>query len=377
MKRCIYHVPFYVDSNWISASHIRPIKMLEAFKRLGYEVDIVMGYASERKRQIKEIKDKIKSGVKYDFLYSESSTMPTLLTEKHHLPIYPFLDFGFMKYCKRQHIKIGLFYRDIYWKFDDYKEKVSILKRSFATLLYEYDLRKYAKLLDVLYVPSLRESKYLEEYGLNSILRTLPPGTDVYLDSDREKNETYLGGVNNNDVERKIELIYVGGIGGVYDLKNILDTAIDFPSITYNICVRERDWDIVKVEYAKYHNQENVRVHHVSGSDLESLLDKADIAFTTISNDLYYEMSLPYKLFEYIAHSIPVIGPEGTAIGDFIETNDCGWTVDVETDKIKKLIMDLSSNPKDILDKSKKAFIAAKENTWLDRAKQVEDDLSD
>ena len=63
-----------------------------------------------------------------NFLYSESSTMPTSLTEPHHMPTHPFLDFSFFYFCKRNGIKIGLFYRDIYWKFEIYKEKVHGIK---------------------------------------------------------------------------------------------------------------------------------------------------------------------------------------------------------------------------------------------------------
>ena len=96
-KRMIFHVPNYIDLEAKSGSNIRPIKMINAFKEIGYDVDVVMGYASERKSKIKEIKNNIKNGVKYDFLYSESSTMPTLLTEKNHLPTHPFLDFSFFK----------------------------------------------------------------------------------------------------------------------------------------------------------------------------------------------------------------------------------------------------------------------------------------
>ena len=106
-KRCIFHIPNYLDPNRASASQIRPKKMMNAFEQIGYKVDIVQGYGRNRKRIIEEIKRNIDNGVKYEFLYSESSTAPTLLTEKHHFPTYPFLDFGFFKYIKDHGIKIG------------------------------------------------------------------------------------------------------------------------------------------------------------------------------------------------------------------------------------------------------------------------------
>ena len=96
-----------IDRNRASASQIRPMKMIEAFKECGYEVVVVEGYGKERKRQIKEIKSNILKGVKYDFLYSESSPMPTLLTEKNHLPLYPFFDFSFFAFCKKHGIYLS------------------------------------------------------------------------------------------------------------------------------------------------------------------------------------------------------------------------------------------------------------------------------
>ncbi len=78
MKKIIFHLPMEIDKNRPSGSQIRPLKILQAFKNIGYKVDIVMGDVKTRKRQIKKIKRNISNGVKYDFLYSESSTMPTV-----------------------------------------------------------------------------------------------------------------------------------------------------------------------------------------------------------------------------------------------------------------------------------------------------------
>ena len=69
IKRCIFHIPNYIDLNRKSASNIRPFKMIKAFENIGYQVDCIMGYGKERKKKsIKEIKKNIRNGVKYDFL---------------------------------------------------------------------------------------------------------------------------------------------------------------------------------------------------------------------------------------------------------------------------------------------------------------------
>lgn len=174
-KRCIFHIPNYIDLNRKSASNIRPFKMIKAFQDIGYQVDCVMGYGRERKKSIKEIKKNIKNGVKYDFLYSESSTMPTLLTEKNHLPTHPLLDFGFFKFCKKYNIKIGLFYRDIHWKFDMYKKNVPFVKRNIAKMFYKYDLYKYNKLVNVLYIASERVEQYIQHEINNCKIEILYP----------------------------------------------------------------------------------------------------------------------------------------------------------------------------------------------------------
>ena len=108
-KRCIVHIPNHIEKSGKSGSNIRPIKMKQAFEENGYLVEYISGYGTERKVQINKIKRNIRNGIKYDFLYSESSTMPTLLTEKNHLPRYPFLDFSFFKFCKKNGIKIDFF----------------------------------------------------------------------------------------------------------------------------------------------------------------------------------------------------------------------------------------------------------------------------
>ena len=176
-KRCIFHIPNYIDKTSKSGSSVRPQMMIKAFEEIGYHVDYVMGYGKERKSQIEKIKRNIRNGVKYEFLYAENSTTPTLLTEKNHIPKYPFLDFGFFKFCKKYGIKIGLFYRDVYWKFPLYKQGVSFGKRMVTLPMFYYDLKKYKRYVDILYLPSKRMKKYVD---IPIICKELPPGCENF-----------------------------------------------------------------------------------------------------------------------------------------------------------------------------------------------------
>ena len=76
MRRMIFHCPVKNEGN-PDASQLRPLKMIEAFRQIGYDVAVVYGDGAERKKSIAAIKRSIRGGVKYDFLYSESSTLPT------------------------------------------------------------------------------------------------------------------------------------------------------------------------------------------------------------------------------------------------------------------------------------------------------------
>ena len=55
LKKMIFHIPMKIDINLHSGSQIRPQKMIQAFKNIGYDVDVVMGYVKERKEHIKQI----------------------------------------------------------------------------------------------------------------------------------------------------------------------------------------------------------------------------------------------------------------------------------------------------------------------------------
>lgn len=49
-KRIIFHIPFKIDKKRLSGTNIRPVKLLNAFKELGYTVDFISGYGEERKK---------------------------------------------------------------------------------------------------------------------------------------------------------------------------------------------------------------------------------------------------------------------------------------------------------------------------------------
>lgn len=361
-KRCIVHIPASIDLHRPSASQIRPVKMKEAFEKIGYTVDFVHGYGKDRKRQIAQIKKNIRHGRMYEFLYSESSTMPALLTEKNHLPFYPFLDFGLFKLMKKQGIKTGLFYRDIYWKFPEYAKNVKGLRYDAAIFLYRYDLRQYKKILDKIYLPSTRMYQYLQKEIPVNMIGTLPPGCDEIK-------------ICNQQIKKdKLTLLYTGGIGAHYRMHKVLQAVCSMPQTELILCCRKEEWEREYPYYEKY-VRENIHICHEKNDGLERLYQEADLGLAFFENTAYMDMSMPYKVFEYLGHGLPVIASKGTAAGDFVAKENAGWVIEYNTDSFVRLLSELLKNQNDIFLKKEAAQNAGRRHTWVQRAKKVERDL--
>lgn len=365
MKKCIFHIPNSLEGNY--GSHVRPQKMMQAFKDIGYDVDVVMGYGKERKQSIKKIKKNIRAGMKYDFMYSESSTMPTLLTEKNHLPLYPLLDFSFFRFCKKNGIRIGLFYRDIHWKFPVYKEGVRGWKREFAILMYRYDLLCYSHLLDVFYLPNKKMLDYVDNKRLKERFSILPPALD--------KNSFCMQGESLKNGGEDIHIFYVGGIGSGYQFHILLEIINKLPNYRLTICCRERDWKMVCSDYEKLLN-DRIEIVHKSGADLEYYFDRADICSVFLKNSLYMEFAMSIKLFEYMENGKPIIATKGTANGEFVEKHEIGWSIEYDKDKLEQLLLTISENPQLIDEKRRNIEKIVPYHTWQARASKVMTDLT-
>ncbi|MCF2555884.1 glycosyltransferase [Faecalicatena contorta] len=364
--KCIFHVPNYVNLSGTSGSQVRPIKMIQAFENLGYDVDIVMGYGKERKESIKRIKTKIKNGEKYDFLYSESSTMPTLLTEKNHLPCYPFLDFDFFNFCRKKAIKIGLFYRDIHWKFSHYRTKVPWYQKIITIPMYEYDLFQYKKCLDILYLPSKKVKAHLGNIEKNIKIDFLPPGATRKEIADRTKQYSTS--------KEFLHVFYVGGVTGIYDFEYLLKVAKTRPFIKLIVCCRENEWNEVRDKYQKYLT-ERVEIIHKSGKELEKYYEAADICSCYFNPNIYMSMAIPIKLLEYMSYEVPVLVTQGTEAGEFVEKNECGFSIPYDENALEELFDTLYNDQQLLLDKYINIKKCVKENTWEKRAEKVIRDL--
>lgn len=359
--RMIFHMPLPIEENPVSASGIRPKMMVKAFEELGYEIHLITGYVKERKKQFQELKKNIKNGLKYDFMYSESSTQPTALTEKNHLPIAPYFETKIFKFCNKQNIKIGLFYRDIHWVFPFYGEFLPKWQKLSAIYFYKRDLEIYEKHLDVLYLPSTNMAKYLPNHEA-FLIEELPPAHNLQKEIDTPINEI-----------NKVKLLYVGGIGGKYSLHKLFEGLEESQSVECTISTRKEDWDLIKNEYS-FGN--NIKVVHKTGNDLEPLYEASNVSILFVKPEEYWEFAVPFKLFEYIEKGLPIIASEGTLVSRIIKENNFGWVIPYNASSLCDLLNHLESFPDEILEKTKIIRGAAMSFTWKVRAEKVIKDLS-
>lgn len=363
-KRCIFHYPNPLDYTVGVGSAARPCKILESFKKNGYIVDEITGYGKERKKKINGIKKNMEQGLKYDFLYSECLTYPTLLSEKNHFPLYPFLDFAFFKHCKKRGIPIGLFYRDAHWLFDFYRNTIPWYKRVITIPLYYWDLHNYKKYVSILYVPS---KEFGEVVPCNIKKNVLPPGCDIHLDVIQYKME-------NVRKENTLNIFYVGGIEGVYDPLIFMKALQKCPNVFLTVCVPKEQWEQNEWRFHQYVNR-NIRIVHEKGDGLAKYYKWADISVFCTEFNEYVMLASPIKCKETIGFGTPMIVSDFLLIAEEIVGKEYGWAVDNDVSSIKELLDFLIENPDEINTKTKMAIKAAKMNTWDRRTHQISTEL--
>lgn len=366
MKRIVFHYPESLDQTQDGASRVRPKKMLEGFIRLGYQVDVVAGNASERQVAIREVKRRFRQGEKYEFLYSESSTTPTLLTESHHFPTHPFLDFGFFRWFRKNAGPVGLFYRDAHWKFSQYRQTTGFYKSLVGRFFHRLDLFLYAFTVDQIFLPSLEMGKILP-VGIRSKVRIgLPSGCD----------ERALASISHSPPHVPLKLFYVGGVTPpLYDLLplfRVIQSAGD--GIHLTLCCREAEWSRVRARYKDYLGPQ-IEIVHDSGAQLDSHYQTSDAFIMLRAPHPYLEFAVSYKVFEAVSWGLPLlVDAHELAVMRYVKQGEWGVSVVNEAEAIAQL-QAWRDNPQILLGLRAKALASVPRETWRARAERVSDNL--
>ena len=360
----IFHHPLPLIADAASASGIRPVQMKRAFEELGYEVWEVTGYTPERARLAADVRYAVRCGVRFDFCYSESSTMPMTMTNPTHLPVRPFLDLRFFRMLRGNGVPVGQFLRDIYWVFPAYRESLSFPKLQAALAAYEWDMRTLRRHTDRVFLPSLKVGEYIK-LG-NVPVSALEPG---------HGHAEPLPGP-----EKGASLFYVGGIGPGYKLHELFagvkraweEKNLDVHLI---VCLRPEEWDAVEHEYAQWACPA-IEVVHGHGNGLREYFERSNIAAIVVDLDEYWKLGVPVKLYEYIGAGKPVMVTKGSLVGDMVERMELGWTVDNSPDAVVELLERLANDPQEIQQVRARVLAQRDAHTWRERARQAVEELT-
>ncbi len=354
MKKIIFHYPGPFYKTLDGGEKKRPFMMCQAFEGLGYEVYKIIGSRKERKIKLNKI---IHHLDEFDFIYSENSTLPLGLCGRYHLPSLSSSDYKLFKRAYSKHIPIGVFIRDIYWKYKSFSKEVGHIKHLLSIPFYQNEFKLYKKYSKVIFVPSNNFIKQISIINKNKCF-VLPPGAEII---ERSKKK--------HIIKLPIKLIYVGSIKPpIYDISELLDNVSKYKDKYHLTIVTRRDeWHLYSDFYKI--SPPNIRVIYLSGIKLKNKLLESDISLIYLNDSDYRKICMPLKLFEAIGAGLPIITKGDNSVTNFVKENKIGWCK--EGLAKNNIFEHFIQNPQKIAEKTKNVLSIQKKHTWKERAKTV------
>ena len=360
----VFHTPFPLQSGRLAASILRPLAMRQAFTDIGYRVMEVSGYAAERRQAMRRVRAAIAAGDVPAFVYGENATIPNALTEPRHLPPHPLLDLSFFRDCQRAGAPVGMFYRDIYWRFRQFRQGINPILEAGLQATYRGELLAYRRLGIHLFLPSRAMGRHVP-FLTPDRASALPPGAPVVEAGDVGRP------VGESRDKAELDLLFVGVLQDNYRLDACLRAVSATPGTRVTLCVRQETWETSRDHYAPLLPAGRAQVVHRSGAELEPLYRRADLGVLFTEPNPYWDFAVPYKLYEYLAHELPVIAVHGTQTGRLVEEMGIGWVLSYDAGALGDLLRHLREAPEEIEAVRRRMREVLPDQTWQARARTV------
>lgn len=344
----------YVDlSQRTSGSSVRPYEMLNAFKAKYEDVIVLEGEQTEksRKQKVHDCLLEIRKN-KPSFCYIESPTYP----------IWTRADISLIHTIHKMGIPIGYFYRDFYRMFpEQFPRRKSFIGRLKDLCLdyLQWRTDQTLKCCDVVYVPSKKACGLLNYRKV----KPLPPAGKDCIDNQHKFSKCG---------------IYVGGVGGLYDAKLLLDAyqylnAGNTEKYHLILVTRKDEWEHL-VHDSK--DAEWLEVHHASGEELIPLYKRASVGFVCPRKDMEYNsFAISVKTFEYMSHGLPIIAIDCAALKMIIEDGSIGMAVDSNYKLFADAIVAVLNECNNAKIRVNVCEYLRCRHTWAKRVQQIEEDL--
>lgn len=333
--------------------------IIQGFHDAGISIEVVSGNSWERKKWIQNASKRQELLRSLDWLYIESSTMPMALTDPDHLPRHPTMDAEFWKRLRATGVPVGLFYRDVHWRFSQYAQ-VPLIKRGVALAFYHLEWAQIERSVDHLFLPSEKMNEALLRPWPTERLSALPPGCSL------EDTEA----ISWNPNRQRISLLYVGGIAPpLYDIRPLFSVAAKVPMVNVTVCCRKDEWERYAAIYRPLQT-DNIAITHRSGNELNDLYKQSDAVAILRRGSPYLEFAMPVKLFEAMGWGKPIITNDGTAAADFVRAEGIGWVTHSE-EELVALLKRLIAQPELLSRIQKRVNDVRARHTWQRRAETI------
>lgn len=359
-RTILFHHPLPIEPEPLGGSQIRPARMVEAFREIGFEVEVIAGYSNERARAIARVLEQLRRGRRFAFLYAETSTTPNALNDPDHFPRRPALDAAFLRNVRAHGIPIGMFYRDAYWRFRVFRESVALPKRILMLPLYHLDWAVYRRYVHHLFLPCAAMAAALPGGWPHEQVSELPPGTDVVDPPGVPPLSPWDAGGGGS-----LKIVYVGTARGpLYDVEPLVSAVARVPRAALTIVCPPGE-----LPPRPFAPADRIRVVHARGRDLHGYYAEADVAALVFRSHPYRRFAMPLKLFEALGHGVPILASGGTSAGSFVAETGVGITV--KNDDLESCLTHLADSPERLQETRSRARVVRHEHTWQRRAEQV------
>jgi glycosyltransferase involved in cell wall biosynthesis len=352
--KILMHVPysFLGEKDRTSGSRVVPYQLYLAFQEVGYEVDLITGSRAARQAKVIELIKGLKLD-QYSFCFSEPSTNP----------VHPIVDYAFYLLLWANKVPTAIYYTDAYWKFPDlfplphFRDPLFLFR-------YRFDLLVFSRVASIVLFPT---GAMADLFELRCPRVVLPFGGEVLFQDSRTRSEIDTA-------------IYVGGIAHRYGAAVLLE-AFDLINgrtrLNLELVCRENELEREQAVFAPYFGAGWLDIHHLSGDALYEVYRKSDLAIIALLKNVYNDIVIPVKMFEYLSHGLPMVATHCTETASFITRNRVGLIAEDNPESLAEKILQLVNNPELYGDLKRNARQALENgNLWTDRARFVAEQLA-
>ncbi|MFP7412676.1 glycosyltransferase [Priestia filamentosa] len=348
MSKILYIVMSDIDlKNNNSGPTVRSLEILKQLKALHRDVDVIMAKNSKERWQQFKLLDKDNV---YDFCYIESKVGVTRY--------YDTLLLLFLK-KKFRNLIVGLYYRDMYWKYGIQVSK-GVIKNLFVPFVNKCYLKLLGNICDVIFGQSGDFCKSMEGIVSDKCeLEILPPGCEEVQELQKEA----------------FGVIYVGEIDSVFSGVELLIDSMRLVNHKqkvplYLVC-RKHEYDENTFLREANYKYEWLNIEHHTKETIGEVYSKANLAMIPRYKSEYTKLCMPIKLFESISYELPIVAVQHGETTRFIEESNIGLITNTNPNQIADSILRLISDRDlrgEMIDNLK---IAKEKNSWTNRVREI------